>query len=682
MKTRVLAAFLSAAVIPAGATLLGSTTGDVAAGDAGVVEMAGGAYPQPYDAPPQFPGWPKTIPAAGTFAPNDNPTLYDLDADGDLEILVGTTGGGGRVYVWTYDGSAFPGWPQTCGPYCQSGPAVGDIDGDKKPEVVAFSRGLTSGGMIYAWETDGTAVIGFPKSLGGYNPSESASLRDVDKDGDLEIVVGVRRYPVADLYILNGDGSLRPGWPKELDHVPSTTAATGDLDGDGELEFVYTSYLSMYAYEANGTLMSGWPFTPGGDFRFNYSAPALCDFDRNGDLEIACPVDTLGGIGRMYVFHHDGKAASGWPVNLRHPHAYGSPSVADVDGDGDMEIVLGDDNISVAERTATLYCWNFDGSSVPGWPVDVPDSWQIRGTPVVADLDGDGRVEITAGAAIYETTGGLGWLHGYNHDGSPMEGWPLRPKGWTTDNMGAAADVDGDGDVDYCHVSNDNQDQAYVNLWDLSGAWNRRRAPWPMYHHDVWHTGEAGLDVPIGVGGVDFAAASVPAGVRLTWRDASSRAGTRFGLERKPKFVAEAPYERLNDSPITGRGPYRYLDREVSAGEVYLYVLKATTLSGPTARYGPVEVRAGGVRPGAFALAARPNPARAAATFVMTLPAEGEATLALYDLAGRRVAVIFDGAARAGENEVTAALELPPGVYVGRLEAGGEVAAKRVVVVR
>ncbi len=58
------------------------------------------------------------------------------------------------------------------------------------------------------------------------------------------------------------------------------------------------------------------------------------------------------------------------------------------------------------------------------------------------------------------------------------------------------------------------------------------------------------------------------------------------------------------------------------------------------------------------------------------------ATLAVFDFSGRRVALIFDGAARAGKNEVAAALELPPGVYVTRLEAGGEAAAGRVVVTR
>ncbi|NIT36445.1 MAG: T9SS type A sorting domain-containing protein, partial [candidate division Zixibacteria bacterium] len=56
--------------------------------------------------------------------------------------------------------------------------------------------------------------------------------------------------------------------------------------------------------------------------------------------------------------------------------------------------------------------------------------------------------------------------------------------------------------------------------------------------------------------------------------------------------------------------------------------------------------------------------------------------LAIYDLAGRRVATPARGDFAAGEHEVTCDLALSPGVYVYRLEAGGNTAAKRLAVVR
>jgi hypothetical protein len=282
---------------------------------------------------------------------------------------------------------------------------------------------------------------------------------------------------------------------------------------------------------------------------------------------------------------------------------------------------------------------------------------------------------------MMETATSLSWLHGYNHDGTVMDGWPLRVTGWTTDNVGAVADVDGDGNVDYCQVSND-QTQAYVHLWDLGATWDRQHAPWPMYHHDVWHTGEAGLDVPIGIGGVDFAAAGVPAGVCLSWRDNAGRAGMRFDLERKPKSAAGASYERLNASPITGEGQYRYVDRAVAAGEVYVYRLTATTLAGATTTYGPVVAKAGDARPKAFGLAVTPNPVRGKATFAFYLATAAETRLSLYDISGRKVATLFDGPAPAGDNKVEAGLAFPAGVYVVSLEAGGAAATTKVVVTR
>src|SRR5690606_641539 len=80
----------------------------------------------------------------------------------------------------------------------------------------------------------------------------------------------------------------------------------------------------------------------------------------------------------------------------------------------------------------------------------------------------------------------------------------------------------------------------------------------------------------------------------------------------------------------------------------------------------------------ALGLAVHPSPARGAAAIVLTLPQPSEVSVGLYDVLGRRVAVLAEGRLTAGRHEVPLeASSLPPGVYVARVAAGREVAAAR-----
>jgi hypothetical protein len=74
-----------------------------------------------------------------------------------------------------------------------------------------------------------------------------------------------------------------------------------------------------------------------------------------------------------------------------------------------------------------------------------------------------------------------------------------------------------------------------------------------------------------------------------------------------------------------------------------------------------------------------PNPARAGAVVPFTLAEAGPVSLVLYDLLGRRVAVLAEGALGAGAHEALVPDRLAPGVYVVELRAGGARHAQRLV---
>ncbi|UCH77684.1 MAG: T9SS type A sorting domain-containing protein, partial [Candidatus Coatesbacteria bacterium] len=75
-----------------------------------------------------------------------------------------------------------------------------------------------------------------------------------------------------------------------------------------------------------------------------------------------------------------------------------------------------------------------------------------------------------------------------------------------------------------------------------------------------------------------------------------------------------------------------------------------------------------------------PNPVTGAATFSFELAEAAAVRLAVYDAAGRKVATVAEGHYAAGVHDVPFRAELAPGVYVYRLEAGGEAAARKMVV--
>jgi len=184
------------------------------------------------------------------------------------------------------------------------------------------------------------------------------------------------------------------------------------------------------------------------------------------------------------------------------------------------------------------------------------------------------------------------------------------------------------------------------------------------------------VDIPV----TSFDAEPAPAAVKLSWTTGGSAAVAGFNLYREA--AGDEPRRKLNDELITGRTPYRFVDRGVEPEVGYRYWLEGVGLGGERETFGPVECKAGG-RAYAFALAQnRPNPARTSTTVTFSLPAASAAKLTIYDAAGRKVGVLAARDCKAGENELAVDTSaLAPGVYVYRLEAGGEAAARKMVVV-
>lgn len=417
------------------------------------------------------------------------------------------------------------GWPQAAGVRGDlnwNAALPGDLDGDGDKEVVLAAND----GWIHAWHHDGTPVSGWPKDLDG--APVSLALADVDKCGLPEMVVGIGGASEFRVIIYKGDGSTL------CDHVLYTGTGTasgslitaGDIDRDGNLDLIVCckSPCRVYALSLNGTsLVQKWmnstqqPSGPSG----SPSGAAVCDLDGDGGLEVA--VGTASAEGLVYVWKSDGTAVPGWPVALMPGATYAvllcQPVAGDLDGDGKDEIIAQTADEKLASPVNIMYILDETGISstrnVAG---------RVWGSPALADIDGDGGLEITAclmagnGLAAWHHDGSPFWqanagathsspalgdadgngaqeiftgsdaqrVMGYGPSGAPLAGFPI-PTPECTYSGPFACDLDGNGRLDLGMDMFDGK----VYVWEFPGT-GGTVSEWPMFHHDAMSSGRHG----------------------------------------------------------------------------------------------------------------------------------------------------------------------------------------------
>lgn len=299
------------------------------------------------------------------FAGEGSPAIADIDGDGAAEILAVTTGG--AIAALRADGTGLfeTAAPGTLQIYGQLG--VADFDGDGVGEVYG-------GGAIFG--VDGGFEEG--SDVGGGGVTNSPAAGDLDGDGVQELVVGNQAFTL--------DGELVWDASKE---VPDMAPAIADFDGDGKGEVVGTdySYSGVWMLDDDGSL--SWAvLNPG----YYGGPPCVADFDGDGAPEIG-----VAGFYSASVLDGDGTVL--WSVDII-DGGYGTSGCAafDFDDDGEFELVLADDDavMVVAGSTGEVLLRDTGHAGLT-----------INAHPVVADVDGDGRTELIVGSNQYNDS--TGW---------------------------------------------------------------------------------------------------------------------------------------------------------------------------------------------------------------------------------------------------------------------------------
>ncbi len=310
-------------------------------------------------------GWPKSGYYYG------RPALADLDNDCNLEIIISHDGySSSTVYVFNHDGSNYPGWPKTTTTQLFWSPTIADLDGDNRPEIIVSGED-----RLHAWHSDGSEMnLGEVEVIGGVGGGLTyLSVGDIDNDGLLELLRG--EYALGDLdgdndlemvhTTLGGqivaqhhDGSYV--WSRLTNGATYYGPSLGDVDNDNLPEVIAGSHDGyLYVIDGDGSDIPGWPKLIGNGAKPVYFS--LADIDNDNDLEIF--VSTMINGYLFYAFHHDGSNVEGWPKQTEYAEQ-SSSFLGDIDNDGSIEVVVSD--------FRAVYVWDMGGYYNPlrvEWPM-------------------------------------------------------------------------------------------------------------------------------------------------------------------------------------------------------------------------------------------------------------------------------------------------------------------------
>ncbi len=347
-----------------------------------------------------MPGWPAHFGGSDEVRAI---TAGDLDGDGRFEIVVNKSNTGPATAVFELDGSLRDGWPEVDHDICDPAPpaeacwdfggynqniGLADLDGDGYLDVVSTYDAIGFGifdrdGVPFTTDASFTdrvvtaveAYHDLSLSQQGWGDGDRSeftysppAMADIDGDGDLELVlVGDHESSSSTMnqgvtfWVLEPDMTRLAGWETPIDTGPplhqdgvslganivptKPSPSVGELSDRPGLEIVAPAYDgNLYAFGADGAQLWAYPFGMGPSPYVGASEALIADLNGDGAPEVIFTTYSSGDPrmpdtpAQLIVLNANGVELHS--VELDGRGSMSAPTIADVDGDGQPELIL------------------------------------------------------------------------------------------------------------------------------------------------------------------------------------------------------------------------------------------------------------------------------------------------------------------------------------------------------